>query len=119
MMINKLEKPSIKVYVSSNYKRGRILKELCHGIEEEGIPYEVVYKEGTNSVYLGYEACRSSILGVGLGITESSITLHYEKLEEASPLFIVEVNFSLENIRSLGANSARLVKRMPFKAIDK
>ena len=119
MIFDKLNKPSIKIYVSKDYKRERLLKELYHGIEEEGIPYEVVYKEGENSIYLGYEACRSSVLGVGLGITESAFVLHYEKLQEEYPLFVVAINLSPENIRCLGANSARLVKRMPFKAIDK
>lgn len=115
--INPLRIPSIKIYFDKNRIKEVNFKELLLGIEEEGIPYEVHGCDDNNAVALGYKASLDSNLGVGLGVSEDSMVLHYNKLEEDCPIYTVSANSSLAKIRALGANAARLVIRMPFKEI--
>lgn len=103
------------IHVNEQFGGENILDQICHGIEEEGIPYEVKVVNGRDHIAMAYEACQTSRLGVGIGITESYIALHYEKLEAESPLFCISTHEDMEKIRSMGTNGARLVKRMPFK----
>ena len=86
------KKPQIKVYYNENIKNIEYIKEILLGIEEEGIP--------------------------GIGIDNNYIVLHYNKLKEESPIFKIKFISEDKQKRSLGANAARLVTRMPFKEIE-
>ncbi|SCI25313.1 Uncharacterised protein [uncultured Clostridium sp.] len=110
-------KPVIKVFFDKNTVNETEIKEVLWGIEEEGIPYEVSSVNIESAISSGYEASLESSLGVGIGIDEKIIVLHYNKLEKDSPLFTIKRNSSSTKIRSLGANAARLVIKMPFKEI--
>jgi hypothetical protein len=110
-------KPSIKIYHCKQVNEFSF-KALLYGIEEEGIPYELIACENSDAVSLSYEACTSSKLGVGFGISNSEIALHFEKLDKLSPLFKINFKSKISSIRSLGTNGARLVKKMPFKEIQ-
>lgn len=115
--MNSLRIPSIKIYFDKNSISEINFRELMLGIEEEGIPFEIHGMEGNDAVSLGYQASLESNLGVGLGISKDSIVLHYNKLDEDCPIYNVSLKSSLEKIRSLGSNAARLVIRMPFRDI--
>lgn len=114
-MIN--SKPVIKVFFDQNKLKETDIQEVLWGIEEEGIPYEIFPVNIENAVDSGYKASVESSLGVGIGIDEKTIVLHYKKLKKDSPLFIIKRNSDSTKIRSLGANAARLVVKMPFKEI--
>lgn len=110
------DKPAVKVA----YTRGRVGEEsfnqLLLGIEEEGIPFELVAQgDDKASGSLAHEASLASRLGVGIGVAPDGMTLHYNKLDEDLPLFRIPLNASVSAMRALGANAARLVKGQPFK----
>ncbi|WP_432403197.1 glycerol dehydratase reactivase beta/small subunit family protein [Wukongibacter sp. M2B1] len=116
----KENKPTIKIYYSSDIKELRDFSNLFWGIEEEGIPYEIEMQDGDSAIDLSYKAAQDSRLDVGLGISfEGFVALHYVKLNKDRPL--LQINTRLENakLRLLGSNAARLVKGMPFKDIEK
>lgn len=115
--VNSLKIPSIKIYFDKNCIREDNFKELLLGIEEEGIPYEIHGCDDNNAVVLGYKASLDSNLGVGVGVSKENMVLHYNKLDEDTPIYIISTKSTLDKIRSLGANAARLVIRMPFKEI--
>lgn len=110
-------KPTIKICYSKRVEKSDI-DILLNGIEEEGIPFELIEKIDGDVIDLSYEACITSSLGVGIGVSVDKIALHFEKLEKASPLFVINIDSKKDNIRSIGANAARLVKKMPFKKIQ-
>ena len=116
-VLNEMERPSIKVFTCYNHGREDALRQLLYGIEEEGIPYEVLTHSGSAAVTLAWAACRESRLEVGLGVDNEHLVLHFGKLEADKPLFIIPARAPEEEVRALGANAARLVKRLPFKPL--
>jgi hypothetical protein len=118
MRRQKVEKPSINVYFSKSIDISSY-SELIWGIEEEGIPHLLKQKEEKSGIKLSFNAARESRLGVGIGIGDDGyIALHYTKLEPESPLFKISSKECSSRIRAVGANSARLVKGIPFKDLD-
>ena len=89
-----------------------------YGMEEEGIPWEAAAGTG-DALSLAWEAARSSRLEVGIGLDRQALVLHYSKLEREQPLFRIPANSGMETVRALGANAARLVKKLPLKALDR
>lgn len=120
------------IYIYTNNINNKFLKEILAGIEEEGVLYHIVeilcnFTEGfsyNNSKDLAYDAAQNSTLGVGIGIIETTAILQLEKLPLENPLF--EINFESDfktnaksnselELRTLGTNAARAVKRQAFK----
>ena len=66
---------------------------------------------------LAHNASLNSRLGVGVGISKEGVVLQHEKLDKAAPLFKIKL-YQTELLRKIGANAARLVKKMPFKVLD-
>ncbi|MFQ9207679.1 MAG: glycerol dehydratase reactivase beta/small subunit family protein [Flavonifractor plautii] len=54
-----------------------------------------------------------------MGLDRQALVLHYSKLEREQPLFRIPANSGMETVRALGANAARLVKKLPLKALDR
>ncbi|SKC91848.1 glycerol dehydratase reactivase beta/small subunit family protein [Maledivibacter halophilus] len=112
-------KPSINIYYSNLIKDHSLYTQLLWGIEEEGLPYQCVSKELNNALELAYAAAESSRLSVGIGIDSTGdIILHYQKLDKDKPLFKINIDEGYANLRKLGANSARLIKGIPFKSFE-
>lgn len=109
-------KPEIKVYYVKDTVPKDILVEVLLGIEEEGLLFSLEEKDKKAAVELAYKAAEASHLGVGIGISDQ-IVLQYIKLKEDEPLFIVSTGSDETTLRNIGANAARLVKRMPFKNV--
>ncbi len=108
-------KPAIKLYVSRQATAD--YKALLCGMEEEGIPFESEAMDSGSAAAMAYAASSESRLGVGLGVSESEIALHYEKLTQGAPLFLIPAESGAQRLRALGANAARLVKKLPFKPL--
>lgn len=109
----KMRAPSIHIYFPSNLK-SESFKDLLYGIEEEGLPFLLETKEGSDAVDLAYAAAQDSVLGVGIGLDgNGNACLHFQKLKPKKPLFEL-TSYSGFQLRVLGTNAARLVKRMPF-----
>ncbi|RKD32754.1 glycerol dehydratase reactivase beta/small subunit family protein [Thermohalobacter berrensis] len=111
-------KVCINIYYSTKLNNILKFQQLLLGIEEEGIPYKIVKKSETSAVKLGYEACISSQLNVGIGIgCDEKVVVHYAKLPLKKPLFNIDTKDNINILRILGSNAARLVKGVPFKVL--
>lgn len=107
-------KPTILIY--TNEPEQKILREICAGIEEEGVLFELVAKEAMDFDDLCFESANDSILGSGIGVLRSQVALHIRLLPKGKQLFSM-MNPTLAQARCLGANAARAVKRIPFKEL--
>ena len=112
-----MERPTIKVFVKADHGRKETLRQLVFGIEEEGIPCEVSEEAFPNAVSLAYQASQQSRLSVGLGLDRDTLVLHFSKLKESEPLFQISARSPEWDIRAMGSNAARLVKKLPFKPL--
>ncbi len=110
-------KPDIRIFYNDKAKCGYVIANVTNGIEEEGLPYEIEESDELDPVELAYRGAEVSHLGVGMGITDKEVVLHYIKLKEDQPLSRIPSYSSEEILRAMGSNAARLVKRMPFKSL--
>ena len=109
--------PSICLYYSSELTDLNRFNEILWGVEEEGIPCEVLSnEENLSSENLSHKAAHKSRLAVGIGIdSDGKVTLTHNKLKENEPLFIMSLHSEINELRKLGANAGRLVKGIAFK----
>lgn len=110
MVVNR---PAIIIYTSGPDQD--FLREVCAGIEEEGVLYQVSSHEGDLDT-LAFEAAKESMLGSGIGISGARLAMQMQRLPKGKNVF--ELNQpSFWQCRNLGANSARAIKKMPFKPV--
>ena len=108
-----ISRPSILIYADNADED--YLRELCAGIEEEGVLYQVIPAQGELDT-LAHRAAEESMLGSGIGISGCRIAMQMRPLPEGRNVF--ELNQPrFWQCRALGANSARAIKKMPFKAV--
>ena len=62
-----IKRPSIFIY--TNEPDRDFLREVCAGIEEEGVFYEIIPGEAADLDELAYDAANDSMLGSGVGIS--------------------------------------------------
>jgi len=108
------KKPGIYIFINEDVKE-ETLKDMILGIEEEGIPYELKKIVGKNINSLASMASESSLLGVGIGVDKNKIILHQEKLTSKSYVFCINLSSTPNELREIGENAARIVKKVPFK----
>lgn len=112
------EKIGVFIYYPSGLKDLKLIREIGFGIEEEGIPYMTVEVSEGEYRELAERASGHSQLEVGIGVDAAGmICLHQAKLPEGFYLFESSVYSHGISLRDFGANSARLVKGMPFKTL--
>lgn len=121
----KIEKPSIKIFCSADVE-SRVIEEICFGIEEEGLPYEIFEEEGKDIFELSYGSCAASRLGVGIGVNRWEVAIQVDKLKKNRPLFLRKLtqdgqvraeNGEELSPRRIGTNAARFVKGMRLRLI--
>lgn len=110
MVVNR---PAIIIY--TNQPDQDFLKEVCAGIEEEGVLYQVSSHEGDLDT-LAFEAAKESMLGSGIGISGARLAMQMQRLPKGKNVFELDQP-RFWQCRNLGANSARAIKKMPFKAV--
>jgi len=110
-----LNRPSIIICIFSHDGYEAKLRELQAGMEEEGVPYSLLDGSPADALSLAYKGAQASLLGVGVGISPVAMCIHYQKMPEGQPLFILEGQGTLPEWRYFGYNAARLVKGLPFK----
>ena len=71
-------KPTILIYAIEPEQD--LLREICAGIEEEGVLFELVRKEAMEFDDLCFDSANDSILGSGIGILRSRVALHLRLL---------------------------------------
>ena len=111
-----MKKPAVHVLCSPDVPE-TALRQLHYGMEEEGVPCETGVKTGADALALAWEAAQASRLEVGVGLDGQSAVLHFSKLDPGQPLFQIPVR-SMGQVRVLGANAARLVKKLPLKPLE-
>ena len=112
----KIEIPSIKISFIKDYMDS--VKEIAYGIEEEGIPYETIKSEFSDSIEKAYEMSQESKLSVGIAIDHKNLVVHYSKLNKEKPLFEIDLqDINKTQLRIYGSNAARLVKGISFKKV--
>lgn len=104
-------KPAVHVYVTDDTLPA--IREICAGMEEEGVPWRIFRIEGT-ARGLAHRAAADSVLETGIGLTADEAALQMRKVAERRPLFEF-VDPSAEQCRSLGINAARAVKKKRFR----
>ena len=107
-----VKKPSIFIYTNKPNKDH--LKEICAGIEEEGVFFEVFERESADLSTLAFEAANDSMMGSGIGLKENAAAMQMKGLPKGKNIESYQ-NPTLEECRKLGANSARAIKKMAFK----
>lgn len=110
-------KPSILISMESS-ELPKIWQEVLFGIEEEGIPYQLLTENTADDVILrAYSAAQTSALAVGMACTNNKMIVHHKNLPEQQPLFNMEASELTDKValRALGNNAARLIKGIPFK----
>ncbi|OLT44236.1 hypothetical protein BJF85_20315 [Saccharomonospora sp. CUA-673] len=112
---------------------GAVARDVCAGLEEEGVPVvvegavvesavaeggrsgEEATGDGGNAVSLAFAAAQASSLGVGIGIATgvagNAVCVHHAKRPAARPVLTADPT----QARWCGHNAARLVVGLPFK----
>lgn len=111
MVVNK---PSIYIYV--NEPNQEVLREICSGIEEEGVFFEVIEQETQDLNTLTWKAANDSMLGSGIGLKGNSAAFLIRGLKLGKNIAYYAYP-SKEESRNLGMNSARAIKKQAFKNI--
>jgi hypothetical protein len=111
------DKPAINLLVSDQIPNDRIA-EICYGMEEEGVPGSVEHLDSINPLELAHSASVASRLGVGIGVALDYAVITTEKLPSDRPYIAVHMTDDPRHNRMIGANAARLVKRIPLLPMD-
>ncbi len=121
------KRPSIYIY--TNQPDETVLDEICAGIEEEGVFYEISehaeddvsavgdgssQEEAGTAHLLAWQAARDSMLGSGIGVTGRACAFSMRGLKAARCVDSY-TDPDKEQCRKLGANSARAIKKQAFK----
>lgn len=109
-------RPAIVVLAAA--PAGAAVREVCAGIEEEGVPHLVLAGDG-DAVELARSAARRSPLDVGVGVDAGGrVCAHHDKLAAPLPALIVEPDAAAGVVRTLGHNAARIVVGLPLKPLE-
>ena len=105
-------RPAIYIYVKN--ADSQLLREVCSGIEEEGVFFEIIEKNENELNKLAYDAANESMLGSGIGINGCDVAFCIRGMKLGKN---VEQYHSptAEESRKIGTNSARSVKKQFFK----
>lgn len=106
-----VKKPSIFIY--SNNANGDLLKEICAGIEEQGVFFEVFEQPVSDIDTLAFNAAKDSMMGSGLGVSNNNVALQMKGLAKGKNIEFYSAP-TKEECRKIGANSARAIKKLPF-----
>jgi hypothetical protein len=114
-------KPAILILSGSSDATRGLTEPVLWGIEEEGIPYEIRNARNESATELAKQAANGSALNVGIAISEAGeIVLHHRDLLAGAPLFTFSAGtLQSRELRRLGTNAARLVKRQPLVLTDR
>jgi len=92
----------------------RLIREICAGIEEEGLVYRFIRVFRTADVgFIAHEAAKLSGSGIGIGIQSRGTTvIHQKDLPPPSnlELFSQSPLIDLDTFRAIGKNAAKYAK---------
>ena len=106
------KRPSIYIYICQPDET--VLDEICAGIEEEGVFYEISEHNKEEVRLLAWQAAQDSMLGSGIGVIGRACAFSMRGLSAGRCVENCEAP-GKEQCRKLGANSARAIKKQAFK----
>lgn len=86
-------------------------KQICYGIEEEGLPRRMV--ETTDPFADALDDTVKKGLGVAIG-TDGKSALIFSRLFKKNEAFMTYEGFDNEVLRIVGKNASRILKHKPF-----
>ncbi len=107
-----IKRPSIYIY--THQADGNVLREICAGIEEEGVFFEQMEQEEADMDTLVWRAAQDSMPGSGIGICGTTAALQIRGMKKGRFVESYQ-NPTKEQCRKLGSNSARAIKKQAFK----
>ena len=98
--------------VCSNTIKINDIEELCFGIEEEEVPYKLIFSH-LKRIHKDLYTNSKSEIGIGIS-SEGDIILNQKKYSKD---FILkeDIKSSKIKLRILGQNAARILKGLPLK----
>lgn len=99
-----------------------VIKEVCAGMEEEGVFYQLNSRDDIGSgaddseraSLLAWQAAYDSVLGSGVGICRNAVALQMKGLKRGLNVESYQSPTAIQS-RKIGSNAARAVKRQPLK----
>ena len=93
-----------------------LLRQVCAGVEEEGVPTDVTEIPGPeDATALAHAAAGESRLGVGIGLDAAgAATVHHGTLPERTPVVATPAQSLSSDWRRVGRIAARVVKHLPL-----
>ena len=108
-------RPSIFIYAS--HPDPDFLREICAGIEEEGVFFEIFSRDETDVNFLAHQAAEDSMLGSGIGISGVDVVLQIRGMRVGKNVEARHMP-TFGQCRAMGADSARVIKKLGLKAAD-
>ena len=105
------KRPSVFIY--TNRPDSAVLKEICAGIEENGVFYEIFERDVQNPQALAHSAANDSMMGAGIGVVQQDVTMQMKGIPYGKTVESLKQP-DMRDCRRIGANSARAVKKMPL-----
>ena len=92
------------------------LRQVCAGVEEEGVPTDVQDVPGVDdATALAHAAAGESRLGVGIGLDASgAAAVHHGTLPAGTPVAATPAGAPAAEWRRAGRIAARVVKHLPL-----
>ncbi|WP_138760118.1 glycerol dehydratase reactivase beta/small subunit family protein [Modestobacter altitudinis] len=109
------EPPAVLVYRHPGAPPA-VVREVCAGVEEEGVPAEVVdAPDGLTATGLAHAAAQASRLEVGIGVDAAgAAAVHHGKLPLDHPPATLGADAPAPDRRRIGRTGARVVKNLPL-----
>jgi len=108
--------PTVVVAYRPHAGCAQALREICAGIEEEGMRSRTIALEATDAAALAHDAALRSPLHVGVGLESGELCVHVAALRADTPLERRRASSGERACqRHVGHNAARLAKAMPLK----
>jgi hypothetical protein len=109
------ERPAVVVRHAGGHPE--VLRQVCAGLEEEGVPALVEPAIGAQGcVALAHTAARASPLETGIGIDATgAVAVHHAALPRTAPVRKVRADAPPADHRLAGGTAARVVTIQPLR----
>ncbi len=107
--------PAVLVAVHDEAPPG-VVRELCAGAEEQGIPTALLGSRAPAADPAGRHAASESRLEVGMGVgADGAVVVRHALVPDA--VLALEAGASSRALRVLGADAARIVAGLPLRTV--
>jgi hypothetical protein len=106
--------PAVLVTVHDDAPPG-VLREVCAGAEEQGIPTAILAPARSSGDALARHAAGESRLEVGVGVgSDGAVVVRHALVPE--PVLVLAGGVPAGEVRQAGADAARIVAGLPLRA---